>query len=175
MKTFLKTLIGGALGIGALYVVGKVCYEAGKDMAEVERQLEKQRKSAGNFMDKSESEGGDEVSGGEQLSMDLDADDEKSDPADVMLEKAKKEMSEAIDELYDKHTKPTWAGKLANTIQQKTSGLRALIRAKKALGGTAKEPGVLGTLLKNPDGARIEACIENGGVRINVRPRTAAA
>ena len=107
--------------------------------------------------------------------MDLDADDEKSDPAVMTLEKAKKEMDEAIDELYDKHAKPTWAGKLANTIQRKTSSLRALIRAKQALGGTTKEPGVLGTLLKNPDGAHIEACIENGGVRINVRPRKAAA
>lgn len=40
MKTFVKTLIGGALGAVALYVVGKVAYQAGHDIAEAEHAYE---------------------------------------------------------------------------------------------------------------------------------------
>ena len=36
LNSFVKTLIGGAIGIGALYVVGKIAYKAGYDMAETE-------------------------------------------------------------------------------------------------------------------------------------------
>ena len=36
MRTFLRTVVGGALGLLALYVVGKVSYQIGHEMAEVE-------------------------------------------------------------------------------------------------------------------------------------------
>ncbi len=36
MKSFLSTVIGGAIGLAALYVVGKVAYQMGYDMAEAE-------------------------------------------------------------------------------------------------------------------------------------------
>lgn len=40
MKTFLETVIGGAVGAIALYVVGKVAYQAGKEMAKAECEYE---------------------------------------------------------------------------------------------------------------------------------------
>ena len=39
MKPFTKKLIEGALGLGALFLVGKVCYEVGKNVGDIERQL----------------------------------------------------------------------------------------------------------------------------------------
>lgn len=36
MKTFVKTVIGGALGFIALYAVGHVAYQTGRDMAKAE-------------------------------------------------------------------------------------------------------------------------------------------
>jgi hypothetical protein len=168
MRTFFKTLISGALGIGALYVVGKVCYEAGKEMAEVERQL---------AVKKAEMEKND-VKGGEQLTMDID---EAAESDSVDFEPEKKEHSdytiseEEFNDIWERHTEYTAFGKLINRIRDKTQGLRTLIRARKTLSEKSKSPGVLGTLLKNPDGAKIEACIMNGGVRINVTPKASGS
>lgn len=36
MKSFVETVVGGAVGLIALYVVGRVAYEAGKEMAREE-------------------------------------------------------------------------------------------------------------------------------------------
>lgn len=36
MKSFVETVVGGAIGLIALYVVGKVAYQAGKDVARAE-------------------------------------------------------------------------------------------------------------------------------------------
>lgn len=44
MKGFLKTVIGGAIGMIALYVVGKVAYQSGKEMAKAECEYEALRK-----------------------------------------------------------------------------------------------------------------------------------
>lgn len=49
MKGFVETVIGGAIGLIALYVVGKVAYQAGKDVAKAECEHEALRKkNAGN-------------------------------------------------------------------------------------------------------------------------------
>lgn len=155
MKTFLKTLIGGALGLGALYVVGKICYEAGKDVAEVERQLrekEPEKTEEGNDIDIS--------SGGETV---------KGDHIESVLEEAKADMSEATDEAADKNSKPTAFGKLLSKVRN----ARFFLTAKKAFDKSNKQPGILSSLLMNPDGARIEAFVRDGGVQISVRPRAA--
>jgi hypothetical protein len=181
MKTFLKTLIGGALGLGALYAVGKICYEAGKDMAEVERQLaEKTGSAKQDETQKADTDSDDSVSGGEQIAMDISEDEaDASDPAEngVKLNPVKKYQisEEEFNDIWDRNTKYTWVGKMINRVKEKTHNLRMLVRAKQAFSGNGKAPGVLGALLRNPDGAHIEACIENGGVRINVRPRTVRA
>ena len=155
MKTFLKTVIGGALGLGALYVVGKICYEAGKDVAEVERQLEQSKTE--------EPEAKEHI---EQIEMDLYSDGKK---IDTVLDKAKTEMSEAIDEALEKNSKPTMLGRLV----EKARNAKTFLLAKKAFDKTNKKPGILGSLLTNPDGAKIEAFVKDGGVQISVRPRAA--
>ena len=44
MKQFVSTLIGGALGLVALYVVGKVAYQAGYDICDLEHRREELEK-----------------------------------------------------------------------------------------------------------------------------------
>ena len=44
IKTFIKVVVGGAIGAAALYAVGKIAYEAGHDMAEMECRYEAMRK-----------------------------------------------------------------------------------------------------------------------------------
>ena len=157
MKTFLKTLIGGALGLGALYVVGKICYEAGKDVAEVERQLREKEpeKTDDQHVD--------------HIMTDLYSFGEKVETIDETLENAKAEMSEAIDEAVEKNTKPTAFGKLLSKVRN----ARFFLEAKKAFDKSNRQPGILSSLLTNPDGARIEAFVRDGGVQISVKPRAA--
>ena len=143
MKAFLKTLIGGALGLGALYVVGKVCFEAGKDVAEVERQLKAQES----------------VDAPKDTAEPVSADNEQNSVAEAQ-EKAENTQEEP---------KHAWIGKAVSKVRN----LKAFLRIKKAFEKSDRGPGVLGTLLKNPEGARIEAFVRNGGVQINVRPRAA--
>lgn len=40
MKSFVETVVGGAIGLIALYVVGRVTYQAGKDVARAECEYE---------------------------------------------------------------------------------------------------------------------------------------
>ena len=155
MKTFLKTLIGGALGVGALYVVGKICYEAGKDVAEVERQLEASKTEDPEMKEHIE-----------QIRMDLD---EELGPIDKSLAEAKEEMSEAIDEALEKNSRPTMLGRMI----RKAKNAKLFLAAKKAFDKSNKSPGILGSLLTNPDGAKIEAYVRDGGVQICVKPRAA--
>lgn len=143
MSGLLKTLIGGAAGVTALYVVGKVCFEMGRDVAEIEQQLK--------------------VNAPEDEEMTEDSnDDEQAEmaPEDYSMEAAANIIPEKRENIVTK------------TID-KVKNLKMIVKAKQALSGGGREPGVLGTLLKNPEGARIEAFVANGGVRINVRPRAA--
>lgn len=44
MKSFVSAVVGGAVGVIALYVVGRVAYQAGHDMAQAEQHYEEVRK-----------------------------------------------------------------------------------------------------------------------------------
>lgn len=44
MKSFVSTMVGGAIGLIALYVVGRVAYQAGHDMAQAEQHYEEVRR-----------------------------------------------------------------------------------------------------------------------------------
>lgn len=46
MGSFLKTILGGAVGLAALYVVGRTAYLAGKDVAREEERLRALQASA---------------------------------------------------------------------------------------------------------------------------------
>ena len=144
MKTFLKTLIGGALGLGALYVVGKVCFEAGKDVAEIERQLSTQTNDIPAKPVEPDADEQDDRMGVETVEAPVTTDAEEKPKASV-LDKA--------------------ATKIRNA--------KMFLKLRKAFSREGKQPGVLSTLLNNPEGAKIEAFVMDGGVRINVRPRAA--
>ena len=62
-RKMVETFISGAIGLAALYVVAKVAYEAGHDMAEVERRFEEQY---GSESDGSKAEEDPEPNGVEQ-------------------------------------------------------------------------------------------------------------
>lgn len=172
MKAFLKTLISGALGLGALYVVGKVCYEAGKEVAEVERQLELGKHEA-DEMGHSDQPEGDEGTSEEQHSDPIGVGtislDESNRNIDRILRNAQDGMSKAVDEAWEKHTTRSRFGKLVDKVRN----AKMFARIKKAFDKGDRSPGILGSLLSNPDGARIEAFVRNGGVQINVTPRAA--
>lgn len=165
MKRFLKTLIGGALGIGALYVVGKVCYEIGKDVAEVERQLEAAKPAP---KEESTQTDGPEISGADTDGDEVNTVNEYWDQQKAELHKAfddaKKEMKE-IQERENRSFLNRWKSKLKNA--------KTFLTVKKAFDKGERGPGILGSLLSNPDGARIEAYVRDGGVQINVTPKAA--
>ena len=162
MKTFLKTLIGGALGLGALYVVGKVCFEAGKDVAEIERQLEQEKPA-----EKADMECTDE---GTAEAPDLHGHAGYSAvQADPNRDEAKENPETTANETREKNDKPAFAGKIMDKIRN----AKMFIRIKKSFEKGDRSPGILGSLLSNPDGAKIEAFVRNGGVQINVTPRAA--
>lgn len=167
MKTFLKTLIGGALGIGALYVVGKVCYEAGKDVAEIEHQLKE------NPVEKNDTDPAEETRGSEEPTEDSDAGNEErlgnTDNIDKIHARITEQLDKDIDEALERNTKPTAFGKMLDKVRN----AKMFVRVKKSFERKGdRSPGILGSLLSNPDGARIEAFVKNGGVQINVTPKT---
>lgn len=162
MKTFLRTIIGGAIGVGALYVVGKIAFEAGRDYAEVERQLkengigsepktdEESTKKAADNSEKTE--------------------EDPEDPDDPDGKPARSRVRDLISEAWEaSKERPTVPGRIAGTVRN----LKTALKAKKLFGGGNRKPGVLSTLLNNPEGAKIEAFVKDGSVRINVQPGAA--
>lgn len=154
MKPFLKTLIGGALGLGALYVVGKICYEAGRESKEIEQILQK----------------GKELSEETNRLIDIAKEDGViSEDSLPESEPKEDELSDAIDEAWEKNSKPTFLGRMTNRVRN----AKIFLLAKKTFDRSNKSPGILSSLLTNPDGARIEAVVRDGGIQISVKPRAA--
>ncbi len=58
MKSFVSTVVGGAIGLIALYVVGRVAYQAGHDMAEAEQHYEEVRRKTAVLESSRKEEGG---------------------------------------------------------------------------------------------------------------------
>lgn len=145
MKTFLKTIIGGALGIGALYIVGKVCYEAGKNVGDVERQL-------------ADSKAADDVNKFNDINnMELDIPTNCDDT--VKIRHIEKFKSDDNVERAD------------SSFTAKVHNAKMFLTLKKIFSKRDRKPGILGSLLTNPDGAKIEAIVKDGGVQISVKPR----
>lgn len=61
-REFVKTLVGGAIGLAALYAVAKVAYRAGYDMAELERQYNTMNACEKGGIEKKDSGKSEEVS-----------------------------------------------------------------------------------------------------------------
>lgn len=58
MKNFVSTVVGGAIGLIALYVVGRVAYQAGHDMAQAEQHYEEVRKKTVSLETSKKEDGG---------------------------------------------------------------------------------------------------------------------
>lgn len=58
MKSFVSTVVGGAIGLIALYVVGRVAYQAGHDMAQAEQHYENVRKKTAELESSKKEDGG---------------------------------------------------------------------------------------------------------------------
>ncbi len=145
MKSFLKTVIGGAIGLMALYVVGKVTYQVGKDMGRAETEYEHlqdrvDRHDSDTTAFHSENQDGEDVSV-------ASVQDETEVPNEENLRKVPMKRS----------------GKLSMAL----SALK-LFRHKES-------KSVIGDLVKHPEAHKIEAFVEGGDLRINVSKRPAFA
>lgn len=147
MNTFVKNMIKGVLGVGTLFIVGKVCYEVGRNVGDLERQLENIKTVDG-------------------LSKAVDIDNMVGDVKDngiaVVHHLEKIEAEKTTDE---ESQTPSVITKICNA--------KMFLSARKFFSKRDRPKGILGSLLTNPDGAKIEAIVKDGGVQISVKPRAA--
>lgn len=139
MKPIIKVLLT-ALG---MTVVGKVAYEIGRDVGNIEAQLQQQTPESTTPKETHE-----QNPDSEQKDI---SEEEKADPDDSEEPpKAKREPKTAL-------------GK-------RLAELKSISHIKELF--TRTDDSTLGKLLRNPDGAKIEASVINGEVHISVKPNT---
>jgi len=148
MNTFVKNMIKGVLSVSTLFIVGKVCYEVGKNVGDLERQLE-ELKSAENLNKAADVDNMELAQQGDDL---VAHHIEKMDA---------EEMSKPVEEIP------------ASGIVTKVRNAKMFLGLKKVFDKRDRPKGILGSLLTNPDGAKIEAIVKDGGVQISVKPRAA--
>lgn len=145
MKPFTKKLIEGALGLGALFLVGKVCYEVGKNVGDIERQLadSKAEEDADKFNDLN--------------NVELDIPTNCDDTVKVRhIEKFR----------VENNVEP-----VTSSFVDKIRNAKMFLTLRKVFDKRDRPKGILGSLLTDPDGAKIEAIVKDGGVQISVKPR----
>lgn len=148
MNTFIKSMIKGVLSVGTLFIVGKVCYEVGKNVGDLERQLE-------------------DIKAAENLSKSIDIENmgigqQGDDQVVRHIEKMdSEEMAKPVEEIP------------ASGIMTKVHNAKMFLAVRKMFDKRDRPKGILGSLLTNPDGAKIEAIVKDGGVQISVKPRAA--
>lgn len=84
MKSFVETVVGGMIGIAALYVVGKIAFQAGRDIGEMEsryRAMEKKVQAPTQKNDEEEDE----------VQETPDAEEPEADEDNMLEEKPKKQ------------------------------------------------------------------------------------
>lgn len=62
MRTFVETVVGGAIGLIALYVVGKVAFHAGRELGSAERAYQEIQKKSQDCEKKDAEEASDDAS-----------------------------------------------------------------------------------------------------------------
>ena len=80
MKGFVGTVVSGAIGLAALYVVGKIAFQAGHDIAEAECRYEQLQRGIGAKTDRKEA-----------IVLD-DPDEDAEAPAEVVPEKKQSKL-----------------------------------------------------------------------------------
>lgn len=84
MKEFVKTVVGGMIGIAALYVVGKIAFQAGRDVGEMECRYRAMEKKVRASVQKDENKE-------EEAEETTTADEPEAEEDDVLEEKPKKQ------------------------------------------------------------------------------------
>lgn len=138
MKTLFKIL----LGIAGTCIVGKVCYEIGRDVGYVENEL-----------DKSTAAKPDPKPEDDPVEYEVSTDDGQATPVDEEKTEDKPEEQPA---------------KKVGFID-KLKELKNAAKFKDLL--TKKDDSVLGKLLRDPDGTHISADVDNGEVHIKITPK----
>ena len=142
MNTLLKVL----LGLGATALVGKVAYEIGKEVGE--------NKAKEEWHDKCTRCNEAYRNAQEQIKQDIS----EEQPEEEVEEEPKEEETE------EKEEKPV---SFKSFVKQKIQSIRNL---KDILKGPKEGGGVVGQILRNPDGTRIEASIVNGKIHVDIHP-----
>lgn len=145
MKSFLETVIGGAIGLMALYVVGKVAYQAGKDMGRAETECE-------HLQDRIDKHDSDTAA--------HHGEDQDGEDASVVL--VQDEIDASAEESLRK-------------VPMKRSGKLSMALSALKLLRHKESKSVIGDLVKHPESHKIEAFVEGGDLRINVSKRPAFA
>ncbi len=86
MKSFVTTVVGGMIGIAALYVVGKIAFQAGHDMGEMECRYRAMEKKVQSPVPNDEDNDAQETMG-------ADEPEESDTEADAILEEESKKQS----------------------------------------------------------------------------------
>ena len=147
MNTFLKSMIKGVLGVGTLFIVGKVCYEVGRNVGDLERQLEDHK--AADLLNKS------------------------CDTENMVLERDEEPKVRHFEKIDAAEPNETTPKEVPSGFLAKLRNAKMFLAAKRTFDKRDRPKGILGSLLTNPDGAKIEAIVKDGGVQISVKPRAA--
>lgn len=145
-REFVKTLVGGAIGLATLYMVAKIAYRAGHEMAEAECQYHA-------IKDGEEKDNGEVRSDEtEELSRNCEASEKSSELISICA-------TDADDESKAKRS-------LMNRVKD---------RFLHPVSSGMSKASVLRTLFKHPEAHQLEACIEGEEVHINIKKRAAYA
>ena len=148
MSTFLKTLLQGALALAALYITGKIAYEAGKDIAREEGDYA-HRVNEGEPMD-AECDSADDDNSDEETGSGLDGNEAEADCGNKADEAQNNNPCDGI-------------------IKRKFAKVALALGLKKLT--THKKDSIIGDMMRHPERHKIEAFVEGGGLRINIRKR----
>ena len=129
-KTIIKTIIGGALGAAALYAVGRIAYQLGYDMAEIDRKCSE----SDIFEDEP------------------DTDDAGEDDCDTAKEQRASDISQ---EREDEQ-----AEQVADKPARRMGKLRAIFQAAKAIKRPGKAASIISEVIKHPEKHNIDGFIE---------------
>jgi len=129
LKKIVETIVAGTIGFAALYVVAKLSYNAGHEIAQTERYCEELAKY-------------------------------KNAEESTILEKNKEEGGKTLET------------PCAPKPVKKYGKLNLFLGIKSMMGRGSGNGSVLGDLVEDPEGHKLEAYINEGEVHINIKKRT---
>lgn len=142
-----SNVVSGAIGLIALYVVAKLAYKVGSDMANMENRYKSIAKKASELEHQSRK-------------MDTDGKKKIDDNQPAALEEAKAEEQSTDDEVIV----------VEDVVSKKPVRKKGFFSHLKGMINHGRT-GVIKELLRNPEGHRMEACVNGGAVDIRISKR----